>query len=359
MARLHAPLVYYVVLDGLIKIGTTTQFRRRMTNLRAEEYLAVEPGGITLETKRHHQFALQRVPGDGELFRPSAELLAHAQALYDAYGLPNHKGILACDLDPELRRLLALLPPTVMAMEPGTLERFVEKFTDIDPVSGCWHRETDPTRKGYGRFSLEGRRYESHVASYMMFVAPVPEGMVIDHLCHDPDECDLGPKCPHRSCVNPAHLKPETNHANCMRGTGPAAANARKTHCKRGHEFTPENTYTPPNGSGRACKTCMYAWSIARSDGRKMGDAARAKTHCKHGHPFDEANTYWHKGRYRMCRECMRANLRRSRAAKRAREREAAAAAMSEGVTDGTLGFAGRQDSLLPGLGTEDQESAA
>lgn len=31
--------------------------------------------------------------------------------------------------------------------------------------------------------------------------------------------------------------------------------NARKTHCKRGHEFTVENTY-PKSGGGRGCRTC-------------------------------------------------------------------------------------------------------
>lgn len=31
---------------------------------------------------------------------------------------------------------------------------------------------------------------------------------------------------------------------------------AQQTHCKRGHEFTPENTYVKPDGR-RTCRTCM------------------------------------------------------------------------------------------------------
>lgn len=35
--------------------------------------------------------------------------------------------------------------------------------------------------------------------------------------------------------------------------------NGRKTHCKRGHEFTPENTATNKRGA-RLCKTCRRAY---------------------------------------------------------------------------------------------------
>jgi hypothetical protein len=34
---------------------------------------------------------------------------------------------------------------------------------------------------------------------------------------------------------------------------------ARKTHCKRGHEFTPENTYIDRNG-WKHCRTCRQGY---------------------------------------------------------------------------------------------------
>lgn len=56
-------------------------------------------------------------------------------------------------------------------------------------------------------------------------------------------------------CVRPAHLEAVTQKVNTLRGTSPAAIHAVKTHCIRGHEFTPENTYLRPSG-GRQCIEC-------------------------------------------------------------------------------------------------------
>jgi hypothetical protein len=73
---------------------------------------------------------------------------------------------------------------------------------------------------------------------------------VIDHLCR------------HTWCVNPFHMEIVTVAENTMRGNGPAAKNARKTHCIRGHEFTEENTgFTMGRKRQRYCKTCKREWS--------------------------------------------------------------------------------------------------
>lgn len=65
----------------------------------------------------------------------------------------------------------------------------------------------------------------------------------LDHLCRN------------RRCCRPDHLEPVTHKENVLRGMAPSAINARKTHCKRGHEFTAENIYPSPDGV-RRCREC-------------------------------------------------------------------------------------------------------
>lgn len=50
--------------------------------------------------------------------------------------------------------------------------------------------------------------------------------------------------------------------------------NRLKTHCPYGHEYTKENTYTPPTG-GRYCRECMKRRSQEWRD--RNIDRARAR----------------------------------------------------------------------------------
>ena len=123
---------------------------------------------------------------------------------------------------------------------PTVEQRFWSK---VDRGDGCWAWLGTPTEKGYGRLDVDGRFWMAHRYSYTLLVGPIPDGLQIDHLCRN------------RLCVNPAHLEPVTQRENIVRGISPAAMNASKTHCKRGHEFTPENTGVDASG-GRYCRTC-------------------------------------------------------------------------------------------------------
>jgi hypothetical protein len=117
---------------------------------------------------------------------------------------------------------------------------------DIDRASGssCWIWRGPLDSSGYGMIYVShGRFLRAHRYSYQRFVGAIPDGWDVDHLCRKP------------ACANPAHLQAVTHAVNCLRGIGIHAQNARKTHCKHGHEFTPANTHRTPEGF-RRCRAC-------------------------------------------------------------------------------------------------------
>lgn len=87
----------------------------------------------------------------------------------------------------------------------------------------------------------------AHRLVYELTHGPIPNGLQIDHLCRV------------RDCVNPDHLEAVTQQENLARK--PARARdgkprrASATHCRKGHEMTPENTYWWRDQ--RRCRTCM------------------------------------------------------------------------------------------------------
>lgn len=126
----------------------------------------------------------------------------------------------------------------------------------VDKTPGCWIW-TGGRKMGYGCFSVtrnkQDRMVQAHRFAYELANGPLADNMTLDHLCHTRavSTCNGGPSCPHRACVRTDHLEPTSLGDNIRRG-----GNSAKTHCKRGHEFTPENTYAMKRG-GRSCKTCL------------------------------------------------------------------------------------------------------
>ena len=118
---------------------------------------------------------------------------------------------------------------------------FVEDHGFISPC-WIWAKNVD-LRTGYGRLMVNYKTIGAHRWMFEREVGPIPDGLTLDHLCRIP------------TCVNPEHLEPVPGGVNAMRGDNPWAKNARKTHCKHGHEFTPENTYVGTDG-GRRCRKC-------------------------------------------------------------------------------------------------------
>jgi hypothetical protein len=127
--------------------------------------------------------------------------------------------------------------------------------------SGCHLWPGAGTAKGYGQIGWHEsgvpRRSLTHRAIYESTFGAIPDGLDIDHMCHDPERCkpDRAVDCPHRRCCNPLHLRPAKRRENVLRGAGFAADNAVKTHCPQGHPYDDANTYVAPNG-WRQCRVC-------------------------------------------------------------------------------------------------------
>lgn len=113
---------------------------------------------------------------------------------------------------------------------------------------GCWEYQGARhvnTKHGIFGYTVQGHTttFRVHKWVYENTVGPVPDGLVLDHLCRNPP------------CCNPSHLEPVTQGENVLRGEGIAARNARKTHCHKGHEFTGGNFRVDTLGR-RVCRVC-------------------------------------------------------------------------------------------------------
>lgn len=126
------------------------------------------------------------------------------------------------------------------------LERFHSKIELGN--NGCHNWVASKDRDGYGWFWNGVKNTRTHRFSYELYKGQIPKGLVIDHLCKN------------TSCVNPDHLEVVTSGENTRRGVN---YHGTKTHCKNGHEFTPENTYVRPKGY-RTCRKCCRIYDTKR-----------------------------------------------------------------------------------------------
>jgi hypothetical protein len=184
-------------------------------------------------------------------------------------------------------------------------ERVKERAHERWEADGdCWISTYSVASHGYAQIGWQNNGKERHVvlahrASWEHINGPVPQGMTIDHLCKQ------------RRCVNPGHLRVLDNFENARRTRGrdwplgecanghsseylkdydgrrhcsicateiwksgprgsrgprggqpgaPRKRPAPRTHCRNGHEKTPENSYHRPSGAIE-CLTCKQEYA--------------------------------------------------------------------------------------------------
>lgn len=135
---------------------------------------------------------------------------------------------------------------SVVYADPATLwERLIRRITITD--SGCWLFTGCTNSRGYGLVcsGRKGKSVLTHRLAVIVRDGSIPDGMTVDHQCHDSQTCRLDATCPHRRCVNPAHLAVMTNADNLRRQWESGL-------CRKGHPLT-------LRGDGkRQCMTCRH-----------------------------------------------------------------------------------------------------
>jgi hypothetical protein len=194
------------------------------------------------------------------------------------------------------------MPDAPVSGDPatGTLLSSLSDYTrariEIQP-NGCWHWTGSIDSRGYGVANLQdGKRDAAHRHVYKQVHGSIPGSLHLDHQCHNRDAgCAGGSPCLHRRCVNPWHVEPATPQENVRRGKTEPALNLAKETCPKGHTYS----HVDQNG-WRKCKTCIDEKAVAKRRAAGIPERKLWQSHCKHGHELTPETTRWSKGnRYR------------------------------------------------------------
>ena len=138
--------------------------------------------------------------------------------------------------------------------------RTLRRVPDLDPAK-CWPWPGTRMAKGYGVLRRRYAKVYAHRVSYEIAYGPVPEGLVIDHICRN------------RLCCNPAHLEAVTTRENAMRGAGLSVQLHNMGICIHGHEVSGSNVYSRLKANGERhdrCRECILE-SNRKSRERRRG----------------------------------------------------------------------------------------
>ena len=97
-------------------------------------------------------------------------------------------------------------------------------WQNVDKSDSCWQWTAGKNKAGYGCMNVrkpDGKKTtaRAHKLSYLLHTGPIPDGMDVDHRCHN------------RACMNPSHLRLVTRKQN---QENQGALNVRNTSGYRG-----------------------------------------------------------------------------------------------------------------------------
>lgn len=128
----------------------------------------------------------------------------------------------------------------------------------VNKTESCWLWTGAKDPNGYGRINPGGRfggAALAHRISWELLRGPIPDGLVIDHLCRVP------------ACVNPDHMETVPMRVNSMRGQHPKYVAHKTGVCLRGHAFDVVGVRLYANGR-KGCRQCIRetyrAWLARR-----------------------------------------------------------------------------------------------
>jgi hypothetical protein len=134
-----------------------------------------------------------------------------------------------------------------MIPDPDILDRLFS-YIEIGGPQECWPWLGAATEEGYSLFAVrdaDGHQHNTTASRelYKQCVGDVPDEWEVDH------------RCRFRRCMNRRHLEAVPLRVNRQR------RNEAKTHCRHGHEYTPENTRWQMSRGywGRVCRSCENA----------------------------------------------------------------------------------------------------
>lgn len=119
------------------------------------------------------------------------------------------KAVALCAMHYQRRRVTGTTDP-----QPRNIG--VDRFDSTYRVSesGCWEWTGSTTHNGYGQFYDGTGMIRAHRYAWGRENGPIPDGLVVDHLCHV------------RKCVNPAHMRLLTASENQQNRRGVQARNS-------------------------------------------------------------------------------------------------------------------------------------